>query len=90
MRKKENHIIAQKNNDIVGWFHIQNGTISFLDKNSAGYHIFEDHDKIIDFGGKIGYVQDESLKEYLGFYEKIKKYEPAEVEIKVKSPGDVK
>lgn len=88
MREKENHIIAQKNNDIVGWFHIQNGTISFLDKNSAGYHIFEDHDKIIDFGGKIGYVQDESLKEYLGFYEKIKKYEPAEVEIKVKSPGD--
>ena len=59
-----------------------------MDKNSAGYHIFEDHDKIIDFGGKIGYVQDESLKEYLGFYEKIKKYEPAEVEIKVKSPGD--
>lgn len=85
VRGKENRMIAQKNNDIVGWFHFHDDTISFLDQHATGYPIFEDQEKIIDFGDKIGYVQEESLKEYIGFYEKIKRHEPADAEIKVKS-----
>ena len=85
VREEETRIIAQKNNDIVGWFDIHNNTISFLDRYSTRYNIFEDKEKIIDFGDKTGYVQKESLQNYIEFYEKIKMFEPSDVEIKVKS-----
>ncbi len=84
VREEETRIIAQKNNDIVGWFDIHNNTISFLDRYSTRYNIFEDKEKIIDFGDKTGYVQKESLQNYIEFYEKIKAFEPSEAEIKVK------